>query len=89
MKYFSDKLNRVYETVEELETAEAELDRKNQEKKKLVEERAARAKEVEEAYKAYRELLSKFCDDYGSFHTSFTSKDFKNGSLIDALFDLF
>lgn len=33
-------------------------------KKKLVEERAARWKEVEEAEKKYHNLYTKFCEDY-------------------------
>lgn len=88
MKYYSEKLNKVFETVDALEKAEAELEAKNAEKKKKAEARAIRAKEVEDAYKNYRTLLDAFCKDYGSFHTSYSTSDLKSNSLLDALFDL-
>lgn len=88
MKYYSEKLNKVFDTVDALEKAEAELEAKNAEKKKKAEARATRAKEVEDAYKTYRTLLDAFCKDYGAFHTSYSTSDLKNGSLLDALFDL-
>lgn len=70
MKYYSETLKKVYDTPEELEKAELAVS----DKKKA---REARAKEVEEAITAAheanehaRDLLTKFCKDYGSFHTS-------------------
>lgn len=70
MKYYSDVTQKVYETTEELEKAELAVS----DKKKA---REARAKEVEEAIDAARDanehardLLTQFCKDYGSFHTS-------------------
>lgn len=89
MKYFSESLNKVFDTVEALNKAEAELEAQNQEKKRKAEERAARAKEVEEAYAVYKKTLAEFCKDYGAYHTTYTPTDFKYGSLIDALCDLF
>ena len=51
--------------------------------KKKESERAARAKEVEEAMndvreaqKKYREVLRAFCKDYGNFHYTVDPKDF-------------
>ena len=56
-------------------------------------ERAAKAKEVEEALKAYNEArknyqqkLGEFCRTYGAFHTSI--KDVNPLDLVDAMFDL-
>lgn len=48
------------ENRERTEKEKAEAERK----KKLAEERAARWKEVEEAEKRYRDLYTKFCEDY-------------------------
>ena len=81
MKYFSDVTNKVYETVEQLETAEKQLIEQKKAKElaetKKKEEREARAKEVDAAIKAavaaQKEATTKlnaFCKDYGVFHTS-------------------
>lgn len=48
------------ENKERAEKEKVEAERK----KKLAEERAARWKEVEEAEKRYRDLYTKFCEDY-------------------------
>lgn len=77
IQYISDVTNKAYDTKEELEKAEAAaLDKKNA--------REARAKEVEDAMKAARdankharEVMSKFCADYGAYHTTIhDTKDF-------------
>lgn len=86
MKFYSDKLNQLFET--EKECAEAEsahekaLAEAEAKKKALAEERASRAKEVEDAYKAalearkvYNKKLDAFLKDYKQFHMTFTSKD--------------
>lgn len=86
MKYFSEKLNKVFDTEEACvkaerahETAIAEAEAK---KKALAEERATRAKEVEELYKAaveakkaYDEKLKEFLRDYKTFHATFKTTD--------------
>lgn len=79
MRFYSDKLNKFYESEENCLAAEkafdAEQEQKALAKKKKDEVRAARAKEVENAYKAYRDAqktyhdkLAAFTKDYGSFH---------------------
>lgn len=94
MKYYSEKLNKLFDSSEDCAKAEAaavkaEEERKAAEQKKA-ETRKARAKEVEDALKAsvearakYEELLRAFCKDYGAFHYSFNSDD------IDNIFDFF
>lgn len=74
MKYYSEKTQRIYDDVEQLEAAEKELAQKERERaakekekadkrKALQEQRSARAKEVEEAFgaadKAYNEANEK------------------------------
>lgn len=74
MKYYSDKLNKVFETVDELESAELEYTKKQDEELKKKQERKERAKEVDEAFKNYQKLLSAFIKDYGSYHFSCNDK---------------
>lgn len=86
MKFYSEKLNKLFET--EKECAEAEnahekaLAEAEAKKKALAEERASRAKEVENAYKAaweakklYNEKLDAFLRDYKQFHMTVTSQE--------------
>lgn len=79
MRYYSDVLNKPFDTEEELKAAEAKENEKLELAKVAKEKRAAAAKEVEqayadanEAYKAANEKLRAFLDEYGSYHTSVT-----------------
>lgn len=91
MKYYSEKLQRLYETQELCEKAEqaaieaenreqARKEREEREKKekenKLVAERKARAMEVEEARKAMDEARSKYANLLEAF-----CKDYKTFHL--------
>ena len=93
MKYYSEKLKKVYDTVEQLKTAETEYDKahaaeiaKQKERKERAEEIDAARKEVIKAQEHYDDLINKFVKDYGSFHT--TMKD-APVSIWDAFFNLF
>lgn len=81
MKYYSEELKKLFNTQEELTEAENKAKEvalaKEEKEKTLREERATRAKEVEEAFKAARDaekkankLMNTFLKDYGSFHTT-------------------
>lgn len=86
MKYFSEMLNKVFNSEKECLEAEeqhskavAEAEAK---KKALADERTNRAKKVEELYKqaieakkAYDLELRAFLKDYGSFHATFKAVD--------------
>ena len=86
MKFYSEQLNKLYDSQEECAKAEeahtkaiADAETK---KKALAEERTSRAKEVEDAYKAaveakkaYDTKLREFLKDYGSFHCTFKDVD--------------
>jgi hypothetical protein len=96
MKYYSEKLNKMYDSAEELGNAETAYDKAQKEKEakavKLRDERAARAKEVEdaftaanEAYKKANDLMNKFLADYGKFHTTITESV---PNLWDSLWNL-
>lgn len=56
MKYYSDKLDKKFDTVEELETAEKEFEVKEAEKKTLAETRKTESKEVIDAFKKFQEI---------------------------------
>ena len=86
MKFYSEKLNKVFDTEQACVEAESAHDKAIAEaeakKKALVEERATRAKEVEDLYKAAveakkakKEKLRAFLKDYGSFHATFKNVD--------------
>ncbi len=86
MKYLSEKLNRAFNSEKECVEAEKAYDKQVAEKeakqKALTEERATRAKKVEDLYKhaveakqAYDKELRAFLDDYGSFHATFKTVD--------------
>ena len=84
MKYYSEKLNKVFDKVEDLESAEKEHAEKEVQALKLREERKVRAKEVEDAYLAYKKLLNQFIKDYGSYHQTIKDKD--SWSILDVMF---
>lgn len=86
MKFYSEKLNTMFDTQEACAQAESEHDKQVAEaeakKKALADERATRAKAVEELYKQaveakqkYDKALQEFLKDYGSFHATFKSTD--------------
>lgn len=85
MKYYSEKLNKVFDTEDELKTAEEEQEKKYAVQLKKKEERAERAKEVENAYKEYRKLLNAFIKDYGYYHQ--TLRDDDGLSIFDIMFN--
>lgn len=86
MKFYSEQLNKFYDTQEQCAQAENEYTQAVAEaeakKKALADERANRAKTVEELYKKaieakqeYDKALQEFLKDYGSFHATFKCKD--------------
>ena len=91
MKYYSEVTNKVYDTVNELKEAEAEVaDRVNA--------RKADAEKVEIAYKAcvdarvaYEKALSDFCKKHGAYHKTFKADDTEKewdslSKMVNALF---
>ena len=97
MKFYSEQLNKLFDTPEDLRVAEEKVNaakRAEEEKKnQLKAQREERAKAVEEAFKEAakaqekaNELLNAFVKDYGSFHTTLREAP---ASLWDVLFNLF
>lgn len=86
MKFYSQKLRKIYDTEADLKKAEALVEKAEAEKlakEKLKKEaRATRAKEVEialeqaaAARKKADELMNAFVKDYGYFHYSYKTED--------------
>ena len=86
MKFYSEKLNKLFDTEELCQQAESQHEKAVAEaeakKKALADERANRAKTVEELYKkaveakqTYDKALHDFVKDYGSFHFTFKTTD--------------
>lgn len=99
MKYYSEILKNVYDSEKECKQAEAaflkEKAEKDEKEKALQENRKARAKEIEEAYKAkleadkhYLKLRKDFIKDYGSFHLTVSSKDDVE-DILETFFKIF
>ena len=95
MKYYSEKLKKVYDTVEQLQAAETEYDKAHAAEIAKQKERKARANEIDAARKElanaqnkYNDLINKFVKDYGSYHTTYNDND-KITSTTDLLFKLF
>ena len=98
MKFYSEKLNKMFDSQEACAEAEAAHDKRIAEaeakKKALAEDRAKRAKEVESAYEAavtarenYQKILDSFIKDYGSFHMTVKTGENNPFNLFDSLFD--
>lgn len=86
--YKSELLNKEFETEEACLDAEKKYEEEHAKELALKEERAERAKEVQEAYKHYLELRAKFIEDYKSWHMTLTEKDLPALNTIN-WFDLF
>ena len=83
MKYYSDKTEKLYESVEDLQKAEKALVKQEADEKAKRDARAKRAKEVEDAYKVYKDKLEAFIKDYGNFHMTLNNAN----SLFDFFFN--
>lgn len=95
MKYYSEVLNKFYDSAEDVlkaeELHEKKLAEEKAKKEALVATRKTRADEVEkafkeadEAYKKANKLLADFCNDYGAYH-----KTYKEGEKVPSLLDWF
>lgn len=92
MKYWSETLNRTFDTVEALEEAETRYEaRKAEERAKaeaerlrkaeLAEQRSKRAQEVKDAYTHANKLKAQYLNDYYPERSDFNS-------LLDLIFNI-
>lgn len=100
MKFYSDKLQKLYDTQEECAEAERiaqeKEDAEKTRKSKLKAERAKRAEEIETAYKVkreadkrYSELVNNFIKDYGCYHYTYRDVDEQLYEDLGDLINLF
>lgn len=100
MKYYSETLNKLFDSEAALNEAESAQKKADAEKaaaeEKKNSERAAAAKRVEEAMKAaseatekYHKELADFCDKYGTFHYSFKANNAEDRLTLPSLVDSF
>lgn len=97
MKYYSEKTMKVYDDVEQLNTAEKEYDEAHAAEIAKRKERKARAEEINDARKDaikaqehYNELIKQFVKDYGSYHATYTDENSgKLSNVMDVFYKLF
>lgn len=84
MKYYSETTKKMYDSIKELEVAEAEALKEKDARKEAAEKVKAAANQVNEAYLAYQtaceehnKVLREFCEKYGSYKTTVRSGDIK------------
>lgn len=88
IQFYSDTLNKYFDDKAECLAAEREFEQKHAAEIKAKEERTARAKEVEAAWKNYLDLRAKFIEDYKQWHCTITDKDLPALNTT-SVFDLF
>ena len=84
MKFWSETLNRTFDTVEALKSAESLLEARKaeaREKAELAEQRIKRAQEVKDAYTHADKLIAQYWKDYYPERSDFNS-------LLDLMFNI-
>lgn len=74
-KFYSEDLKRYFDSEEECVKAEEKFREEHALEIKRREERAAKAKEVKDAYKNYLVLRDAFIKEYGSYHMTITHEE--------------
>lgn len=87
MKYYSELTQKVYNSVDELTKAEAEVTKKKDQRAEDAKEVTAAINAAAKAQQEANDKLNKFINKYGSFKT--TIKETGKTPLSDWLFDLF
>lgn len=67
IKYYSEELDKYFDSKEELIKEEKAIHEEEERKKKLEAEKAKRKAEVDEAFANAQKLLSEYVKDYGSY----------------------
>lgn len=91
MKYYSDVTKKLYESVDELKKAEAEITDKATARKKDADKVEKAYDAYIEARKEYEKVLMDFCNKYGAYHKTFSTKNIPKelSSLSDLVNTLF
>ena len=78
MKYYSDVTKKLYESVEDLKKAEAELTDKATARKRDADKVEKAYNAYIEARKEYEKVLMDFCNKHGAYHKTYTTKEAEN-----------
>lgn len=87
--YYSEVLKKYFNTEDECVEAEKEYEEAHAAELKAKEDRANKAKAVEQAYKDYLKLRNDFINEFGSYHMTLTEKDLPEEKTLFDLFDSF
>ena len=98
MKFYSEKLDKMFDNEKDLIKAEDAHDvavaAEKAKQEKLSAERKDRAHNIEEAYKKvedarkeYNKLVEEFVRDYGSFHMTYKGNDGSMFNLFEKFFE--
>ena len=85
MKYYSESLNKLFDTEAALNEAESAVANKEREKEQRTEELTAARKAAQEAEKKYIDLLGKYCKEYGTYSYPASCGDLGISDLSDIL----
>ena len=85
MKFYSETLNKLFDTEEALKQAEAALQNKEQEKKRRTEELDEARAVAKNAQKKYIDLLARYCKDYGQYSYPASCGNIGISNLADIL----
>lgn len=85
MKFYSETLNKLFDTEEALKQAEAALQNKEQEKKRRTEELDEARAVAKNAQKKYIDLLARYCKDYGQYSYPASCGSIGKSNLVDIL----
>ena len=78
MKYYSDITKKLYENIEDLKQAEAEITNKANVRKQDAEKVEKAYNAYIDARKEYEKTLTEFCNKHGAYHKTYTNKDAAN-----------
>lgn len=95
MKYYSEKLKKLFDSEAELVKAENAAATEATKQEKIRKEREAAAKAIDEKLKEkvrvtdeYNKMLSDFCKKYGKYHKTITNNDIPAYTGADPFLDV-
>jgi len=77
MKYYSTKIERLYDSAEELQKAEADFDKRSADKIQAQKDIFEMAKRISQDNKALKAKLDKYCNKYGELELKNADDDVK------------
>lgn len=95
MKYYSEKLKKLFDSEAELTKAENAVTAEAAKQEKIRKEREAAAKAIDEKLKEkvrvtdeYNKMIADFCKKYGKYHKTITNSDIPSYTGVDPFLDV-